>query len=88
MYIEHMSVNKKQATVSGVLSLKGAGCPSCAYTIEKLGRRISGVSEVRVDVNTQEIRVEYDGNPAALEGVAAVVARLGYQASVKNTRGD
>jgi copper chaperone CopZ len=68
-----------------VLSVNGATCPSCAYTIERAGRRVAGVGEVRVDVNSREILVEYDGTPEALSGLQAVVARLGYQAAVKST---
>lgn len=68
----------------GVLDLKGAGCPSCAFTIERAGRRVAGVRDVRVDVATHEIRVQYDGNPEALRGIEAIVSRLGYQAEVKD----
>jgi copper chaperone CopZ len=68
----------------GVLDLKGASCPSCAFTIERAGRRVAGVRDVRVDVATHEIRVQYDGNPEALRGIEAIVSRLGYQAEVKD----
>jgi copper chaperone CopZ len=82
-----MNENKKQQErVSGVLTLQGARCPSCVYTIEKLGRKITGVSGVRVDTGAQEIHVDYDGNPARLEAVAAIVQRLGYYAAVKEAR--
>lgn len=69
---------------TGVLDVKGAACPSCAFTIERAGRRVAGVREVRVDVNTHEIKVEYDGNPDALRGIEAIVSRLGYEAKVKD----
>jgi len=67
-----------------VLDVNGATCPSCAYTIERAGRKVAGVGEVRVDVNAREILVDYDGTPEALAGIKAVVARLGYQAAVKS----
>jgi Cu+-exporting ATPase len=69
----------------GVLDLKGASCPSCAFTIERAGRRVAGVRDVRVDVTSREIRVEYDGNPQALRGIESIVSRLGYEAKVKDT---
>lgn len=68
----------------GTMSVDGATCPSCAFTIERAGRRVAGVRDVRVDVNAHEIRVRYDGTPEALKGVQAIVARLGYQAIVKD----
>ncbi|MCX7030745.1 MAG: heavy metal-associated domain-containing protein [Spirochaetes bacterium] len=64
---------------------QGAHCPSCAFTIEKLGRRVPGVSEVRVDVARHEIRVEYDGASGTLERIAGIVAGLGYSAAVRQT---
>ena len=40
---------------------------------------------MRVDVNSREILVDYDGTPEALAGLQTVVARLGYHAAVKST---
>jgi len=41
------------------------------------------VSEVRVDIARHEIRVDYDGSPGTLEGIADIVGRLGYSATVR-----
>jgi copper chaperone CopZ len=57
-----------------VLDVEGAHCPSCAFTLEKLGRRVPGVREVRVD---------YDGAPGTLERFMAIVVNLGYSATVR-----
>lgn len=75
--------NDRQEARQGVLDVKGANCPSCVFTIEKLGRKVPGVSEVRVDVTRQEIRVDYDGSPGTLESIAGIVGRLGYTATVR-----
>ena len=64
-----------------VLDLQGAHCASCAYTIEHLGRKVSGVKDIRVVTATGEIHVQYDGNPASLEGIVEIVKRIGYKAS-------
>jgi len=69
--------------VDGILEVDGARCASCMYTIEKLGRKVEGVTDVRVDANAGEIRVRYDGNPEALGRIAGIVQRLGYTARVK-----
>jgi copper chaperone CopZ len=66
-----------------ILDVNGAHCASCAYAIEHLGRKISGVSEVVVDSANQEIRVTHNGNPAALEKIIDIVHRLGYEAAVR-----
>ena len=69
---------------TGILDLKGAGCASCAFAIERAGRRVAGVRDVRVGATAHEIRVEYDGNPEALRGIESIVSRLGYAAKVKD----
>ncbi len=69
----------------GVFDVNGATCPSCAFTIERAGLRVPGVSDIRVDVNSREIRVRYDGSPAALDGVKDIVRRLGYLATLKSS---
>jgi copper chaperone CopZ len=79
--------SKGSDTRQGVLDVQGANCPSCAFTIEKLGRKVRGVTEVRVDVTRNEIRVDYDGAPGTLESIAGIVGRLGYQASSERPAG-
>ena len=75
--------NEGSVARQGVLDVQGAHCPSCAFTIEKLGRKVPGVTEVRVDVTRHEIRVDYDGAPGTLENIAGIVGRLGYSATVR-----
>jgi len=77
--------NDRQGSRRGVLDVNGADCPSCAFTIERIGRRLPGVSEVRVDTARHEIRVDYDGAPGTLERIAGIVGRLGYIATVRRT---
>lgn len=69
----------------GILDVNGASCPSCAYTIERAGRRVPGVRDIRVDVNAHQVRVRYDGNPRALGGVQDIVRRLGYTATLRDS---
>lgn len=61
----------------------GANCPSCVFTIEHLGRKVQGVSDVKVDTALLAIRVEYEGNPGSLERIAEIVRRLGYTADIQ-----
>lgn len=67
----------------GILDLDGAHCSSCVYTIEHAGRKLKGVNDLMVDVNRKEIRVEYEGGRDVLNKVSDIVARLGYNAQVR-----
>jgi copper chaperone CopZ len=67
-------------SVEAVLKTDGMRCASCAYAVERMGRKIAGVEEVRVDAATGEIRVIYDGDPGTLGKIADIAARLGHTA--------
>ena len=54
--------------ITAILDVDGARCASCSYAIERLGRKVPGVEEVRVHPDSQEIHVTYGGDPAALGG--------------------
>ena len=70
---------RKRATIR----TDGANCPSCAFTIEHLGRKVQGVHDVKVDTVLRAIHVEYEGNPGSLERIAEIVRRLGYTAEIQ-----
>ena len=73
-------MNKK-----GILSLKGANCASCAYTIEHVGRKIKGIEEIRVQAGEQRVYVDYSGDKDVLDKVASIVASIGYEAEIVET---
>ena len=75
------TVHSKRA----VLDLVGASCTSCAITIEHVGRRLPGVSDIFVDRGTSTIQVEYDGSTEVLDRICEVVDRIGYAATVRAT---
>jgi copper chaperone CopZ len=68
---------------TAILDVDGANCASCAYAIEHLGRKIQGVTEIKVDAAHGEIHVRYGGNPGSLERISEIVSRLGYAAKVR-----
>ncbi|TVQ28062.1 MAG: heavy-metal-associated domain-containing protein [Spirochaetaceae bacterium] len=65
------------------MDLVGAKCTSCAITIEHVGRKISGISDIFVDRGTSTIQIEYDGNREALEKVCQLVDKIGYEATIR-----
>jgi copper chaperone CopZ len=67
-------------SVEAVLATDGLRCASCAYAVERLGRKIAGVEDVRVDAATGTIKVTYDGDPSSLRKISDIVARLGHSA--------
>lgn len=68
----------------GLLKIVGAHCGSCVYAIEKVGRKLPGVTRVRVYVNSEEIEVEYDGDSIVLDRIRDLVVRIGHDSEVLN----
>lgn len=68
-----------------VLDLVGATCTSCAITIEHVGRKVNGISDIFVDRGTSTIQIEYDGNTEALDKICDLVDRIGYEARIRAT---
>ena len=66
-----------------VLTMDGVGCGSCAYTIERVGRKQHGVKDVRVYVGRGEIEVTYSGDETALAAIQDIVRRIGHRAEIK-----
>ena len=78
-----MKTDLEQTTTKEArLSLEGASCASCIFTIEHAGRKVQGVGDVAVDVNKGEITVQYGGNAGSLERIKEIVRRLGYSAEI------
>ncbi len=74
-------MNNEQKTVE--LDLKGAHCSSCVYTIEHAGRKIKGISDIKVDSVRSKIILQLDdkqkkGDP--VESVINIVRTIGYEA--------
>lgn len=67
----------------GILSIEGADCASCVFAIEYNGRKLSGVVDVHVDVNSHRIHVDYeDDKNYPLEAISDIVDKLGYKAKI------
>ena len=64
------------------LDLEGAACASCAYAIEKAGRKIEGIKDIRVDALNKKIHTDYSGDEGPLRRIVDIVEKLGYKASL------
>jgi copper chaperone CopZ len=78
-----MEDSREKIGKSATIRTDGANCPSCAFTIEHLGKKVQGVRDVKVDTALRAIHVEYAGNPGSLERIAEIVRRLGYTADIQ-----
>lgn len=74
-----------QQTRNAILDLEGANCTSCSIAIEHLGRRLDGVSEIRVDRAKSVIHVAYHSDTAVLDKLCDFIRHIGYNATIRTS---
>jgi len=58
----------------------GFGCASCVYTIEKLGRKIPGVTGVHASLADKRVRVTHNGDrDTIVQALTDIVSRIGHE---------
>lgn len=62
-------------------NIEGMVCASCAQTIEKKTRQLTGVHQVAVNLATEKLQIDYDQTQLTTEMIANAVSDAGYQAS-------
>ncbi len=62
----------------------GMTCSACSARIEKEVSKLDGVSEVSVNLLTNNMTVKYDGGKINIDGIADAVGGIGYGARPKN----
>ena len=71
------------------LNLHGANCASCAYAIEKFGRRLDGVADIQVDTLNAQVKVDFDTDEedrqdSILKKILSLIRRIGYDAEIRD----
>lgn len=62
-----------------VLKVKGMHCSSCASMIRKTVRKIDGVEEAQVSMETGQVTVLFDSRKRPLRDVVAAINKMGYK---------
>jgi len=69
------------------ITLHGASCASCAYAIEKFGRRLDGILDIHVDGLNARVKVDFSFEQEqrqnrSLRKLIELVRKIGYDASI------
>lgn len=71
------STNKSERTS---LIISGMHCSSCASIIERQLKKVSGVSEAKVNFASEKASIVYDTNLSRVDDLVAAVEKAGYKA--------
>lgn len=64
------------------LDVGGMTCASCAQNVEKVLKRLEGVSSVNVNVSTGKARIEYNSSVVSVDDMRKAIEAIGYSASM------
>lgn len=63
---------------SKILNIEGMTCASCAQTVEKTAKKVSGVLNASVNLATEKLSIEYDESSFSLDELQKAVDDSGY----------
>ena len=64
------------------LDVGGMTCASCAQNVEKVLKRLEGISSVNVNVSMGKARIEYNSSVVSVEDMRKAIEDIGYSASM------
>ncbi len=64
------------------LDVGGMTCASCAQNVEKVLKRLEGVSSVNVNVSMGKARIEYNSSVVSVDDMRKAIEAIGYSASM------
>lgn len=62
-----------------VLKVKGIHCSSCVSMIRKTVKKIDGVEEAQVSLETGQVTVSFDSTKRPLKDVVTAINKMGYK---------
>jgi len=62
-----------------VLKVKGIHCSSCVSMIRKTVRKIDGVEEAQVNLETGQVTVVFDSTKRPVKDVVTAINKMGYK---------
>lgn len=68
---------------SRILDIRGMTCAACSGRIERAVRKLDGVARANVNLASEKLFVEYDGDALPLGSITAAVTKLGYEVAEK-----
>jgi len=72
--------------IEKTLNIEGMTCASCAQTIEKATKKLSGVEESNVNLATEKMNIKFDENVVSLNDIQETVEKAGYKANIETER--
>ncbi len=67
------------------LRIEGMTCAACSSAVERATKKLDGVVDSSVNLATEKLAIEYDGDKLSLEDIKAAVEKAGYRVATDMT---
>ncbi|HIS27872.1 MAG TPA: heavy-metal-associated domain-containing protein [Candidatus Avamphibacillus intestinigallinarum] len=61
------------------LKVEGMTCSCCVSKVETGVQELQGISSINIDMDTEEVQVEFDHNEVSLDQIKQKIEEQGYQ---------
>lgn len=61
------------------LKVEGMTCSYCVSKVETGVQELQGISSINIDMDTEEVQVEFDHNEVSLDQIKQKIEEQGYQ---------
>jgi len=68
-----------------ILKVEGMTCASCAKAVERVTKKLAGVSKASVNIATEKLNITYDDSLTKLSDIQNAVEKAGYKILVETT---
>ena len=69
-----------------ILEVKGMKCAACSQNVEKVLKRLKGVSSANVNITTGRAQIEYNSSLVSIDEMRKAIEGIGYSASLPADR--
>ena len=75
-----LSQGRKINMESMILKIEGMSCAACAKNIERITKKLEGVTESNVNFATENLRISFDPEKIKISGIKSAISKAGFKA--------
>ena len=75
----HTTLQNRIMIIQRILKVEGMTCQHCVETVSETVTKMEGVEKVDVNLEQENVRVEYDESKTQLEDISIQIIKAGFE---------
>jgi len=67
------------------LKIEGMTCAACAKAVERVSKKLDGVTDANVNFATEKLNVNYDESKISISDIQLAIEKGGYKALIESS---